>query len=61
MSDSTRVLLFRLLYALLAIAGIVLVLLEHYVSGIVAIAASTLVYLLVLYPTRRQEIEKRQH
>ncbi|GGG81755.1 hypothetical protein [Corynebacterium pelargi] len=61
MSQTTRVLLFRLLYTLLAIVGIVLVFLQHYVFGIIAIAASTLVYLLVLYPTRRQEIERRRH
>ena len=58
MSQTTRVLLFRLLYTLLAIVGIVLVFLQYYVFGIIAIAASTLVYLLVLYPTRRQEIER---
>lgn len=60
MTDTTRTLLFRLLYALLATAGIVLIILHHYISGIVAIAASTLVYLLVLYPTRRQEIERER-
>ncbi len=61
MSQTTRVLLFRLIYTLLAVVGIVLVFLQHYVFGIIAIAASTLVYLLVLYPTRRQQIERRTH